>query len=306
MTCILETHNLSKSVDNREIISNVNIHVNKGEIYGFLGPNGAGKTSIMKMITNLWKPTSGTIEIFGETLMPKSYNVLKRMSSIIEFPNFFSALSGKDNLDLHCEYMGFYSPDSVEQALHLLELPVNDSKPVRNYSLGMKQRLGIARAILTKPELLVLDEPMNGLDPSGMKQIRDLLKMLCKEYGITILISSHLLSEVESIADTIGIIQQGKMLNEISMADITESNLAYTEIEVNDTLRASVVLSDIFHITNFKVFNDRKIRIYDLTATTSDIMQAFGENNVVLETIVKKSGTLEDYFLKITAEVHNA
>lgn len=303
MHYILETHSLTKRIGNREIVSNVNIHVNQGEIYGFLGPNGAGKTSIIKMITNLWKPTSGAIEIFGETLTPKSYNVLKRISSIIEFPNFYDHLSGRENLELHCEYMGFHSPDSVERALNLLELPVRDNKAVSNYSLGMKQRLGIARAVLTKPELLVLDEPMNGLDPAGMKQIRDLLKMLCKEHGITILISSHLLAEIETIADTIGIIHHGKMLNEIAMAEITEMNLAYIELEVNDIRRASVVLSDALNISNFKIFDDKKIRVYDHSATSSDISRAMGKNNIVLEAIGKKSETLEDYFLKLTSEV---
>ena len=172
MPYILRTNHLTKTIGSKELVKDVSIHIKKGEIYGFLGPNGAGKTTIMKMLTNLWKPTDGTVEIFGETLTPKSYEVLKRMGSIIEFPTFYDHRTGYENLELHAEYMGYYNHGSIENALDLLELSDAAGKPVKNYSLGMKERLGIARAILCKPELLILDEPTNGLDPAGMKQIR--------------------------------------------------------------------------------------------------------------------------------------
>lgn len=230
MSYILQTNHLTKIIDGKELVTDVNIHVKKGEIYGFLGPNGAGKTTVMKMITNLWKPTKGTVELFGKTLETTSYEVLKRMGSIIEFPTFYEHMSGKDNLQLHCEYMGYYNKGSIDEVLEMLNLREAANKPVKSYSLGMKQRLGIARAILCKPELVVLDEPTNGLDPAGMKQLRDLFKMLCSEYGITLIISSHLLSEIESIADTIGVINHGKMMKEISMKEISEMNTAYIEL----------------------------------------------------------------------------
>lgn len=216
MSYILQTNHLTKKIDGKELVRDVGIHVKKGEIYGFLGPNGAGKTTVMKMITNLWKPTEGTVELFGQTLENTSFEVFKRMGSIIEFPTFYEQMSGRDNLKLHCEYMGYYSKDSLSEALNMLELAEAADKPVKRYSLGMKQRLGIARAILCRPELVILDEPTNGLDPAGMKQIRDLFRMLKEEYGMTFLISSHLLSEIESIADTIGIISHGKLLREQS------------------------------------------------------------------------------------------
>ena len=146
MSDILKTVQLSKTIGGKELVKNVNIHVKKGEIYGFLGTNGAGKTTVMKMVTNLWKPTEGTVELFGETLTPKSYEVLKRMGSIIEFPCFYEHMSGRDNLQLHCEYMGYYAPGSVENTLGLLGLTEAADKPVKKYSLGMRQRLGIARA----------------------------------------------------------------------------------------------------------------------------------------------------------------
>ena len=269
MPFILQTSGLSKKIGSKALVTDVNIHIPKGEIYGFLGPNGAGKTTVMKMITNLWKPTSGTIEVFGEVLTPKSYEVLKRMGSIIEFPTFYDHMTGRENLQLHCEYMGYYNVDSVESALQMLDLTSAADQPVKNYSLGMKERLGIARAIMCKPELLILDEPTNGLDPAGMKQIRDLLKTLCSEYGITVMISSHILSEVESIADTVAIIHHGKMMKEIRMQDIEEMNLNYVELSVTDEKRAAYVLTEKLGLQNFKILDSGKIRIYAHAASTS-------------------------------------
>ena len=171
MSYILQTNHLTKTINGKDLVKNADIHVEKGTIYGFLGPNGAGKTTIMKMITNLWKPTDGSIEIFGEILTTKSYYLLKRMGNIIEFPVFYEHMSGIENLKLHSEYMGYYHPNNIEQTLELLSLSDAGNKPVKQYSLGMKQRLGIARAVLCKPELLILDEPTNGLDPAGMKPV---------------------------------------------------------------------------------------------------------------------------------------
>lgn len=302
MQNILQTNQLTKTIGGKELVKNVNLHLKKGEIYGFLGPNGAGKTTVMKMITNLWKPTAGTVELFGETLTPGSYQVLKRMGSIIEFPCFYDHMSGEENLKLHCEYMGYYTPGSVENALEMLGLSDAGRKPVKSYSLGMKQRLGIARAILCMPELLVLDEPTNGLDPAGMKQIRDLFQMLCREYGITILISSHILSEVETIADTIGIIDRGQMKKEISMEKISEMNTAYIEVAVENSRKAAYVLSDQLELSNFKVMDEHNIRIYDPQIDANVISKAFIKNEIDIRSIGKKAESLEDYFLKLTEE----
>lgn len=302
MPYIIQTNHLMKNVGGKEIVSDVSLHVKKGEIYGFLGPNGAGKTSIMKMITNLWKPTGGSIELFGEMLTPDSYEVLKRMGSMIEFPCFYERMTGRENLELHCEYMGYYSTDSVANVLEMLDLTADADRAVKGYSLGMKERLGIARAVLCRPELLILDEPTNGLDPAGIKKIRNLLKSLCLEYGITIMVSSHILSEIESIADTVGIIHHGRMKGEISMETVEEMNLAYIELSVTDTKRAAYVLSDKCGLGNFKIMEDRLIRIYDKKATVQDLTKALAMNEVDIAAIGRKAETLEDYFLKITAE----
>lgn len=302
MNTILQTHNLTKTIGGKSIVSNVNIHIKQGEIYGFLGSNGAGKTTVMKMITNLWKPTSGDIELFGNQLTETSYEVLKRIGSIIEFPIFYDELSGKENLELHCEYMGYYSKGSVEKALKLLDLMNTGKKPVKSYSLGMKQRLGLARAILSKPEFLVLDEPTNGLDPAGIKQIRELLKMLCSEYGITIMISSHLLSEIQNMATTIGVIHHGNMIKEISMKDMTDSNLAYVELVTPNVKHALYILNEKLHISNFKLADGNAIRIFEDRVSTQELSKTLALNDVFIDSLNKKAETLEDYFLKVTEE----
>lgn len=301
MSYILQTSRLTKTIGGKELVRDVDIHVKKGEIYGFLGPNGAGKTTIMKMIMNLWKPTAGTIELFGKPLTPQSYEVMRRIGSIIEFPMFYEHMTGEENLRIHCEYMGYYHHGSVEKTLEMLDLSAAAKTPVKNYSLGMKERLGIARAILCKPELLILDEPTNGLDPAGMKQIRDLLRMLCAEQGTTIVVSSHILSEIESMADTIGILHQGRMKKEIGLKEIEEMSLDYIELTVQNPERAAYVLAEKLGLTNYKVIDGGEIRIYDDRVTTEEIAKALALNEVAVVSLGKKAETLEDYFLKLTA-----
>ncbi len=287
MTYILKTNQLTKSFKGKEVVSGVNMHVKKGEIYGFLGPNGAGKTTIMKMITNLIKPTSGEIEIFGQKLTNTSFEVLKRMGTIIEYPIFYDHLTAKENLYLHCEYMGYYDKKAIDQAIELVKLNNIEDKKVKEFSLGMKQRLGIARAISTKPELLVLDEPINGLDPIGIKELRDLFKLLCREYGITLLVSSHILAEMEQMSDTIGIIQNGKLIKEVSMKSINGRQTEYIEVKVEDVRKALYILEQNLGIRNFKIIDEEIIRIYETSLTQQEISKAFVMNDIGIESINK-------------------
>lgn len=299
---IVKTTNLTKAFKNKEVVSNVSMNVKKGEIYGFLGPNGAGKTTIMKMLVNLLKPSGGEIELFGEVLNTKSYEVLKRIGSIIEYPVFYDKLTGRENLELHCEYMGYYRKGVVDEALEMVKLTGIKGKLVKEYSLGMKQRLGLARAIITKPELLILDEPINGLDPIGIQEVRQLLKTLSKEHGITILISSHIISEIERIADTIGVIDNGCLIEEISL-DKTKAELSgYVSIMVNDTKKASYVLDYELKLKNFKIASEHEIRIYDLNITQSELTRTLIMNNVEVDGISKKESSLEEYFLSLLKE----
>lgn len=299
MDYILKTHNLTKNFNGKEVVANVNMNIKKGEIYGFLGPNGAGKTTIMKMMTNLIKPSSGDIEIFGEKLTSISYELLKRMGTIIEYPVFYEKLTGRENLEIHCEYMGYHDKKAVDRALDLVNLKGIENKEVKDFSLGMKQRLGIARAIATKPELLILDEPINGLDPVGIKEMRNLFKMLSREYGITLLISSHILGEMEQMADTIGVINKGILIKEVGMRNIMESNTEYIELTANDCKKVAYVLENILKIRNFKILDENLVRIYDTSISQGNITKALILNGVTIEAINKKNSSLEEYFIKL-------
>ena len=299
MTYILQTNNLTKTYKDKEVVSNVNMNVKKGEIYGFLGPNGAGKTTVMRMITNLVKPSRGEIVVCGQRLTAKSYEMLKRMGNIIEFPVFYEKLTARENLNLHCEYIGYYNKGAIDSALDMVQLKDFEGKYVKDFSLGMKQRLGIARAIITKPELLILDEPLNGLDPEGIKELRILFKTLKEDYGITILISSHILGEIEQIADTIGIIKDGRLIKEVLMENIRLENAAYIELQTDDSKKSVYVMNELLKISNFKVLDDHTIRIYELERSQGEISKALIMNGVLVNKINKKEQTLEDYFLKI-------
>ncbi|MFE4570412.1 ATP-binding cassette domain-containing protein [Paenibacillus chitinolyticus] len=298
MGTLLKTTRLTKVFDGKEVISDVNMTIRQGEIYGFLGLNGAGKTTVMKMMTNLIKPTGGEIEIFGEKLTANSYEILKRMGSIIEYPVFYDKLTALENLELHCEYMGFHNKSAIGEALDLVQLKNIDRKPVKDFSLGMKQRLGIARAITTRPELLLLDEPINGLDPVGIKELRSLFKMLSKEYGITLLISSHILGEIEQIADTVGVISGGKLIEQVPMDEVRGRHTEYIEVVTPDLNKAVYVLESELGMRNYKVVGDTTIRIYERGVSQAEISKGLLLNGVEIEALNKKGSSLEDYFLQ--------
>ncbi|WNS46494.1 ABC transporter ATP-binding protein [Paenibacillus sp. MMS20-IR301] len=298
MTAVLRTWDLTKVYQDKEIVRNVNMEIKQGEIYGFLGPNGAGKTTVMKMITNLVKPTAGEIEFFGEKMTHRSYEMLKRMGSIIEYPVFYDKLSARENLALHGEYMGYYDVKAMEDALELVKLSAVDKKPVKNFSLGMKQRLGIARAVMTKPELLILDEPINGLDPLGIKELREVFRMLSREYGMTLLISSHILGEIEQIADTIGVIREGVLVEQVAMDDIRGRHTQYIELVTGEVTKAVYVLAHKLSLTNYKVLDPRTIRIYD-DIPQLELSKTLAEASIELESLSKKHHSLEDHFVEL-------
>ncbi|MFD0588990.1 ATP-binding cassette domain-containing protein [Paenibacillus sp. GCM10027627] len=300
MTDIIRTRLLSKSYSQADVVSNVDMRVRKGEIYGFLGPNGAGKSTLMKMLLNLVKPTGGEIELFGERLLPESIEPLKRIGHMIETPVFYDKLTAVQNLELHGEYMGHYKASSIREALDAVQLRGIEKKPVKQFSLGMKQRLGIARAIMTRPELLLLDEPINGLDPEGIQEMRILFRRMRDEYGMTLLISSHLLAEVEQVADTIGVIDQGRMLQEVTMENIRRSNTDYIEIVSSNTKLAAFVLEDRLHLRNFKLLDGNMIRVYESSVTVEELSKGLILNDVPLESISRRHHSLEQYFLELT------
>lgn len=299
MNYILQAKNLTKIYKDKEVVSNVNLHVKKGEIYGLLGPNGAGKTTIMRMMLNLVKPSHGEILVFDEKLTPTSYELFKRIGNIIEYPIFYGKLTARENLNLHCEYIGYYDKAGIDAALTMVQLKDFEDKPVKDFSLGMKQRLGIARAILSKPELLILDEPLNGLDPVGIKEVRKLFKILKEDYGMTLLISSHNLGEIEKVADTIAIIKDGRLINEVLMEEIRSENVGYMELETDDIKKSAFVINEILKITNFKIIDTQTIRIYDAEIAEGEITKALILNDVLVTKMIKKEHSLEDYFMKM-------
>ena len=229
MRNIVEIKEVFKTIDKEEILSGINLQIAEGEIYGFLGPNGAGKTTLMKCMLSLSTITSGSIEIFGKNLHEHREEILSQIGSIIESPIFYDNCTAKEILEIHAQYMGKNITDSdVIRVLRMVGLK-NTTKKVKDFSLGMRQRLGLARAFLTKPKLLILDEPINGLDPIGIQEIRNLLLSLSKEHRITILISSHTLSEISQIADKIGFIKNGEIVEQVSMKEIRRENIDLEE-----------------------------------------------------------------------------
>lgn len=296
MSDIIILEDVTKSYKGTEVVKNVSMRVKQGEIYGFLGPNGAGKTTIMKMILNLAKPDTGNIRVCGEVILKDSYEYLRNIGSIIEYPVFYEKLTAWKNLKLHCNYMGFYDKKRIREVLDMVDLKEIDNKPVGEFSLGMKQRLGIARAMITNPKLLILDEPINGLDPIGIKQIRQLLVKLKASYGTTILISSHIIAEIEQLADTIGVIDKGILTKEVSMSEIQHDSLQYLEIEVNDIHKAATILDNAFDHLNFKIISDNRLRIYD-TDLQADISKELVMSGVGILNMIYKNDTLEDYFI---------
>lgn len=298
MDYVVKTTGLTKKIRGKNLVSNINLHIHKGEIYGFLGQNGAGKTTIMKMLTGITNPTNGEIELFGQRLTESSKSVLKRVGSIIEYPILFEHLTAMENMKIHCEYLGYYDDKGIKQALDMVQLKGIEDKKVKEFSLGMKQRLGIARAIVTKPELIILDEPINGLDPIGIKDIRDLILILNKEYGITVLLSSHILGEMEQVVNRIGVIDNGRLLKEVTLDEIRNQQTDYIEILTTNVEEAVYLLENKLQITNMKIIHGNRIRIYDLTHSQNGISKMLILHDIGLEEIQKHTSSLEDFFYK--------
>lgn len=221
---IIETKQLTKKYKGQLAVNNVNLHIKKGSIYGLLGRNGAGKTTLMKMLLGLTPPTSGTFTLFDQTLTGHEKQLYPRIGALIETPGFYPNLTGTENLEIFARLRNLNASHTVKNALETVGLPFRDKKLFREYSLGMKQRLGLANALLHHPQLLILDEPTNGLDPIGIAEIRDFLKTLCKDHGKTLLVSSHILSEIDLLADDIGILDRGVLLEECSIKTLKEKS----------------------------------------------------------------------------------
>ncbi|MBR5954740.1 MAG: ABC transporter ATP-binding protein [Methanobrevibacter sp.] len=300
---IIETNNLSKIYYNNRVVDSVNMHVEKGKIYGLLGKNGAGKTTTMRMLLNLAYPSSGEIYLFGKNSKKYSKEIYSNIGSIIETPGFYENLTAYENLKIISKLRKDFYPQNIDLVLEMVNLENAKSKKFRDFSLGMKQRLGIAAAIMHSPELLILDEPINGLDPFGIKEIRKLLKRLSHEYGITILISSHILSEIENIADVIGIMDNGVLIEEIPKKDLYNRLNKFVEFEVSNVDSAIGILKKLGLKENkdFSYREEGKINLY----TNLELRDKFNALFVKSGNDVKKVNlceeNLEDFFTRFVS-----
>ncbi|MHC5278826.1 ABC transporter ATP-binding protein [Listeria kieliensis] len=299
MTEAIKLRGINKSFKKQAVLQDISMTIKKGSIYGFLGPNGSGKTTVMKIILNLVKADSGEVSVLGEAVETNSYQYLQSIGSIIEYPVFYDTLTAEQNLELHCNYMGVYDKAKIQKVLELVDLKGITNKKVKEFSLGMKQRLGIARALITEPKILVLDEPINGLDPFGIREVRELLVKINREMGTTILISSHIISEIESIADTIGFIKNGKIVREVELKEIEKETLSYSEITVNDVKKAASVLDEHLKIRNFKIISENAIRIYEAGTSQQEISRHLILEGVEIYEMQQHTDSLEEYFVEL-------
>lgn len=297
---VIETKNLTKQYGTQMSVSDLNIHVKKGRIYGLLGRNGAGKTTTMKMLLGLTAPTSGEVEILGKNIRTNSKQVLPHIGSLIEAPGFYPNLTGTENLRIFAELRNIKNANAIKGALELVGLPYRDKKLFSQYSLGMKQRLAIALAVMNNPSILILDEPINGLDPIGIAEVRSFIRELCDAQGKTILISSHILSEIALLADDIGIIDHGVLLVEESLTELENKNRHYIQFGVSDSKTAARILQNDLRIQNFKVCDQHILQVMDVNVPIALINRTFIQNGLEVSEAHMCEDTLEDYFKQVT------
>ena len=297
---ILETKHLTKQYGAQKSVADLSIHVQKGRIYGLLGRNGAGKTTTMKMLLNLTRPTSGEVRIFGKPLAGNEKKLLPRIGSLIESPGFYPNLTGTENLRIFAMLRGVPNRHAIKDTLELVGLPYRDKKLFSQYSLGMKQRLAIALAVMHDPELLILDEPINGLDPIGIAEVRSFIRELCDSKGKTILISSHILSEIALLADDIGIIDHGVLLEEESFAQLEKKSSKYIHFTVSDAAQAARILERRFNENQFTIQDDHNLQLHDLTLPVGEVVAAFVKNSLTVSEAHTMEESLEDYFKRVT------
>lgn len=295
---IIATENLSKEYDGVYRVQDLDIRVKEGDIYGFLGPNGAGKSTTMKMLLGLVKPTSGTIEIMGKLFNEKNRKgILQSVGSLIEAPSYYGHLTGRENMELIRRLLDL-PQKNIDEAIHIVRLENQMNKKVKNYSLGMKQRLGIAMALAREPKLLILDEPTNGLDPAGIEEMRGLIKTLPSKYGMTVMISSHILSEIDQMATVIGIINQGSLIFQERMSVLDEQRKPQIILKTSDDDTAYRFLA--------KLNPQRTLNGLQLGALTDEqtgaVVRELCSNNLSVYRVEEHRESLEDIFLTLTGK----
>ncbi|APH13426.1 ABC transporter family protein [Clostridium sporogenes] len=295
--CLLSTHNLIKEYKNQKAVNNLNITVYEGDVYGFLGPNGAGKSTTIKSIMGLIKPTSGKVIINGYDVEKDSEKAIEKIGAMVEAPSFYGGLSGYKNLILMANLYGA-SKERVDEVLQMVRLTDSAHKNVSKYSLGMKQRLGIARAFLNNPNIVILDEPTNGLDPQGIKDIRQLIQDLSKEYHVTFLISSHILSEIKAVCNRIGIIEKGSLKVQGYVEELLNKDEEVIEIYTREKEKTSRLLKNMNTSSKIECF-EGGIRIKIKKGNFQNINKLLISNDVNVENLHCSETSLEDYFFDV-------
>lgn len=295
---IVATDNLSKEYDGVYRVQELDIRIKEGDIYGFLGPNGAGKSTTMKMLLGLVKPTSGTIEIMGKPFNEKNRrDILSSVGALIESPSYYGHLTGRENMEIIRRLLDL-PKKNIEEAVHIVRMENQMEKKVKNYSLGMKQRLGIAMALARFPKLLILDEPTNGLDPAGIEEMRELIKMLPKQYGMTVMISSHILSEIDQMATVVGIINQGCLIFQEKMSVLDMQREPQIILRTSDNNHAFQLLKK----ANPQRTTDG-LQIGALTdEQTGAVVQCLCSNGISVYRVEEHRESLEDIFLNLTGK----
>ena len=297
-TNILKTQNLTKRYSGKPAVDNVSLTVEKGDIFGLIGQNGAGKTTFMRLITSLSRPDSGEIELFGQSTPAGLTAARARMGSVIEAPALFENLTAVQNLEYYRLQRGIAEKSRVQEALETVSLTDTGKKKFKNFSLGMKQRLGLAVAIMSHPDFLILDEPTNGLDPTGIIEMRDLIKRLSQE-GITMLVSSHILSELAQVANKYAIIHNGRLLKSLTQEQLQEECKQAISITVDDAAKAAVVLETVLNISNYKQVSANELRVYQHVNDPAEVNFQLSRADIRVASIQTVGDSLEDYYTKI-------
>lgn len=297
---VIETRDLTKVYGSQISVNHINLHVRQGTIYGLLGRNGAGKTTTMKMLLGLIAPTDGQAYVFAKDIQKERKEILPHIGASIETPGFYANLTGRENLQIFSEYSGRKDSTGIKSALEQVDLPYRDKKIFSQYSLGMKQRLAIACAIMHNPDILILDEPTNGLDPIGISEMRSFIRRLCDEQGKTILISSHILQEIEMLADDIGIIDRGKLIEERSKEELRTRREKYIKMQVSDMNGVVQILRNKYQCSKYKLSTKNELLIYDYKINIEEFVRDIVMSEIGVREVSIKEETLENYFIRMT------